>query len=188
MKKENLMCKQYFILTGAMGAGKSTLLKILQDKQISTIPEPAREIIAQQRAIEGEGIYDRDPKLFHHLMLSRSIFQYQQYQSYSRSVIFDRGIADNIGYARLFGLDDTPAMNAAKLYRYHDQVFFLKGWKEIYQTDEDRLMPFEQAHQFGEMVKKIYEDLGYEILEVPLLSPEKRVDFIMKIIEKNKKK
>ena len=45
----------YFILTGAMGAGKSTILKKLRKLGLPCIDEPARQILAEQRAISGLG-------------------------------------------------------------------------------------------------------------------------------------
>ena len=88
--------RQYFILTGAMGSGKSTLLKALHNLGYQTIGEPAREIIAEQREIDGEGLYDRDPRLFYYRMLSRAISQYKQNNGSSYPIIWDRGITDNM--------------------------------------------------------------------------------------------
>ena len=68
----------YFVLTGAMGAGKSTILEELATLKFMCVEEPARPIIAEQRNIDGDGIYERNPRLFTELMLSRMMFQFQQ--------------------------------------------------------------------------------------------------------------
>ena len=52
-------------------------------------------------------------------------------------------------------------------HRYHNRVFVLPAWREIYATDDERKMTFEMAEAFGEDVRSIYEGLGFEILEVP---------------------
>jgi len=175
----------YFILTGAMGAGKSTVLKELHRLRYKIIHEPAREIIAEQRAIDGEGVYDRDPILFCQLMLSRALFEYKQNQVISDVIIFDRGIPDNIIYSRLFNFDSTSAENASWLYRYNQKVFFLPGWEAIYKMDEDRKMSFSDANAFGERVKEVYLKLGYIIIEVPFCSLEERAQFIINEINNN---
>jgi len=176
------MNKNHYILTGAIGAGKTTVLKALNKLGYLTIPEPAREIIAEQREIDGEGVYDRDPKLFYYLMLSRAIFQYQQSLNASTPIIFDRGIADNIAYGKLFNLDTLAAENAAKLYRYHTKVFFLPAWEAIYTTDNDRQLSFEEAKHFGEQLKQIYLELDYDLIEVPCIKPHLRADFITNVL------
>ncbi len=172
----------YFILTGAMGAGKSTILQELIALKYLCIEEPARPIIAEQRGIEGDGIYDRNPKLFVELMLSRAMFQFKQMQNCDNNVIFDRGIPDNITYAQGFGWDPSHIHNASKQYRYNNLVFFTPGWKEIYQTDDERKMSFEAAKQFGDDVRKLYLSLGYKVIDVPFGKPEVRAKFIIDTI------
>ena len=183
----NLQKNNYFILTGAMGAGKSTLLKGLRRFGVTCIDEPARQILAEQRGIIGDGVPDRDPKLFTNLLLSRSIYQFKQMENHKGSVIYDRGIPDNIGYALLFDLDKNSAINAANQYRYNKRIFFLPAWKEIYKTDDERKMSFDQALRFGDDIRKIYEDLNYEIIDVPMESPNKRAEFIQKAISREER-
>lgn len=172
----------YFILTGAMGAGKSTILKNLRNLGITCIDEPARQILAEQRGIIGDGVPDRDPKLFTDLLLSRSIYQFKQMENHKGPVIYDRGVPDNIGYANLFDLDKKSVTNAANQYRYNKRIFFLPAWKKIYKTDDERKMTFDQALRFGDDIRKIYEDLGYSIIDVPMESPNKRAEFIQNAI------
>lgn len=177
MKKDN-----YFILTGAMGAGKSTLLSHLRTSGLLCIDEPARKILAEQREIAGRGVPELDPSLFTHLLLSRSIYQFQTMQQHQGHVIYDRGIADNVAYAELFGIDVTPFTNASSLYQYNQTVFFLPAWQDIYCQDEERKMTFQQATTFGDQVKLIYQQLGYSIVEVPKQSPEQRAAFILNLL------
>lgn len=166
------------IITGAMGGGKSTVLKLLKNQGFITVNEPARDILSEQRSIGDEGIPGKNSKLFTQLLLSRAIYQYKQMQSINEIVIFDRGIPDNIAYAQLFKLNYLPAHHAAKLYLYDTNIFIFPAWKEIYTTDEERVMPFVAAKTFGEEVQKIYKNYGYNLIEMPLLSPEERVEFI----------
>ena len=174
--------KNYFVLTGAMGAGKSTVLSALKALKLSCVDEPAREILAEQRYINGKGVPEINAQLFTDLLLSRAIYQYKQYQNKTEIVIFDRGIPDNIAYAQLFRLDTEVYINAGNNYKYNANVFFLPPWEAIYKNDEERKMTFAQAKQFGLSVKAIYENLGYEIIEVPMQSPQARAEFIMQYL------
>ncbi len=173
----------YYILTGAMGGGKSTILKQLSTAGMKVVDEPARKILAEQRCIGGEGVPDKSLQLFADLLLSRALFQYEQLQNYEGPVVFDRGIADNIGYAALFGLDTEIAMKAAEVYRYNPLVFVTHGWEEIYKTDDERKMSFLDANQFGLDIKDIYKKLGYRCIDVPLESAQARAEFILNMIK-----
>jgi predicted ATPase len=173
----------YYILSGAPGSGKSTILRQLRCKGYNCVDESAREIIAEQRSIDGQGLYNRDKKLFLELMLSRSIYQYKQFNNTDKPHIFDRGIPDMIGYAKLFEVDMSSSINAAKIYQYNQSILFLPSWQEIYIIDEDRTMSFEAAKIFGDLIRQAYIDLGYKIIDVPLLDIDQRVKFIVEFLQ-----
>jgi predicted ATPase len=169
----------FYVLSGAMGAGKSAVLCRLRDLGIHCVPEPAREILAEQRLIQAMGVPERNADLFSMLMLSRSIHNYHENSSVEEAVVFDRGIPDMLAYARLFMLGETSYANAAQEFRNNPTVFYLPAWEQIYTTDSERKMSFEDAKAFGDVVRSIYEKFGYRILEVPQFSLEERVQFIL---------
>src|SRR5262245_34443264 len=171
-----------FVITGPPGAGKTPLLRELMALGFPGIAEPAREVIAEQRSIGGQGVHDRNPQLFLDLMLSRAVADFERMSDTSGPVFFDRGIPDLIGYAELFGLDPASAAQAAAGHRYQDPVFALPSWREIYVTDSDRRMTFEAASAFGARVRTIYEDLGYDIIDVPCDTVRARARFICDIV------
>jgi predicted ATPase len=144
-----------FVITGAPGSGKTPILRELVRLGFIGVNEPAREIIAEQRAIGGNGVYDKDPQLFCDLMLERAIAGYRRLEGAGEAAFFDRGIPDMVGYAELFALDTSAALAASRQYRYAAPVFVLPAWPEI------------------------YVDLGYTIIEVPRDSVEKRTRFIV---------
>ncbi|HAT1867320.1 AAA family ATPase [Legionella pneumophila] len=172
-----------FVITGAMGSGKSTVLKLLQAEGFCVIEEPARQILAEQRSIGDEGVPEKNPKFFTQLLLSRAMYQYKQMQNLDRVVIYDRGMPDIIAYARLFNLDYLPAQQASKLYRYETNVFIFPAWEEIYTTDDERIMSYEAAKEFGIEIQKIYKEYGYLLIDVPCVSPSTRARFIIERVK-----
>jgi predicted ATPase len=176
----------FYVLSGAMGAGKSAVLSRLTELGILCVPEPARQILAEQRSIKGMGVPEKSPDLFTMLMLSRSLHNYSAHCSETETVFFDRGIPDMIAYARLFRLDETPYANAAQEFRYNPNVFYFPAWESIYTTDSERKMSFEDASAFGSVVKSIYAECGYHPLDVPRLTVEERVQFILNCIKTHK--
>lgn len=172
-----------FIITGCPGSGKTTLIKCLRSIGFTCVDEPARQVIAEQRAIQGEGLSDRNVMLFTELLLSRSLESYNKHKGSSAPIIFDRGIPDVIGYAKLFGLDSKKFKSAAETDPYNKFVFIAPPWKEIYSTDDERKMTFDQTAQFHEILTIVYLSLGYELIELPLESVEKRAQFIASFLQ-----
>jgi predicted ATPase len=170
---------RFFLLTGAFGSGKSTLLEHLQLRGIRGVAEPARPILTQQRSVQGNGLPEKDPRLFVELMFSRMLDTYQKSDALMGPVLFDRGIPDILGYAALFGFDFPPGENAAHLYRYNPQVFIAPAWEQIYCTDDERTLPFCLARRFGNDVRAIYERFGYTLIDLPCVSVEERADVIL---------
>ena len=173
-----------YIVTGAPGSGKTSIMKALALRGLKIFNEPARAIIAEQRSIDGKGVYDRDPSLFKELMLSRSIYQYLQAKETGGTFIFDRGIPDMLAYSQCFNLPIGAEQKASTVYRYNPSVFFAPSWGAIFSNDEDRKLSFRQAQEFGDNLKLAYRAQGYRLIELPLLSPPERADFICNHIKK----
>lgn len=161
-----------------MGSGKTPVLGELIALGYRGVPEVAREIIAEQRVVDREAVYKRDPVLFVRLMLERAVADWRSAAGLEEPVFFDRGIPDVIGYHEINGFDPWPAWEAARRHRYNDMVFVLPPWPEIYTTDADRRMSFEDAAAFGRRVQEIYDELGYTIVVVPRGSAAERGAFI----------
>jgi predicted ATPase len=106
-----------FVITGAPGSGKTPLIQALMREGFLGVEEPARAILAEQRATGGTGVYDKDPRLFCDLMLQRAIADYERLTDACESAFFDRGIPDMVGYAEIFGLDPAAAQAASRRYR-----------------------------------------------------------------------
>lgn len=167
-----------FVITGAPGSGKTPIIRELVAFGFGAVPEPAREVLAEQRAIDGAGVPERDPALFLALMLDRAVADYERMKAADGPVVFDRAIPDLIGYADLFGLDPSAAAGAADTHRYNELVFVTPSWPEIYVTDDERKMSFEAADAFGRNIRDIYARLGYTLVDVPRDGPAARARFI----------
>lgn len=170
------------IITGTMGSGKSSLINALMKRGIRTVPEPARDILKEQREINAAGVPEKNPSLFTQLLLSRFTANYASMINNKTKTLFDRGIPDVIAYANLFNLNNTLYKKAAKLMPYHKTVFILPYWPEIYENDSERKMTLQQALDFDIDLRKIYTDLDYNLIEVPKVSPQNRALLIEEFI------
>jgi predicted ATPase len=169
------------ILTGAPGSGKTAILSRLID-EFRCVDEPAREVLAEQRATGGRGTWDLDPPLFVHLLLQRSIVKYETARRSGDTVLFDRGIPDCVVYAVLAETDPAPSLAAVDLYRYQPHVLFLEPWSDIYETDEERIMAFDDTVSFSEALRDVYERSDYRLVDVPRGSLDDRAAFVRKMV------
>ena len=182
MHEKNILKENYFILTGAMGAGKSTVLNLLK-QSFQCIDEPAREILKQQRKINGTGVPEKDASLFNSLMLAEMTKQYNSHLDNKEIIIFDRGIPDVAAYSELLNTDPENSLKAANVYRYNKNVFLFNGWENIYCNDDERKIDFHTANNFGLTIKNIYNKLGYITIDIPFVLPGERSEFIIEKIK-----
>jgi predicted ATPase len=169
------------ILTGSPGSGKTAILSRLKG-EFRCVDEPAREVLAEQRATGGRGTWDQDPSLFVHLLLQRSIERYEAARRSDETFIFDRGIPDCVVYAVRAGTDATPSVAAVEAFRYQRDVLFLEPWSDIYTTDEERIMSFDDTVSFSEQLRDVYERSDYILVRVPQTSIDDRAAFVREFI------
>lgn len=164
------------IITGAPGTGKSTLIQALAAQGFSIVEEPARDIIAEQRLIGGDGLWEKNTASFLSLLLSRSIERFTQ--TAGDLTLYDRGIPDCIAYAELAGSPMPSAHQAASIFRYHPEVFIAPPWAAIYTTDDERTMSFRAVCSFYEHLVSAYAGHGYELIELPCATVAERMNFV----------
>jgi predicted ATPase len=174
---------QMFVVTGGPGSGKTTLVTALAACGFSTMPEAGRAIIQQQIAIGGTALPWSNRLAFAELMLEMDIRSYRGAEELRGPVIFDRGIPDVLGYLRVSGVP-VPARieEAARKFRYHRRVFLAPPWPAIFGQDEERKQSIAEAEATCDAMVDVYSSLGYELLVLPLIPVDERIEFVRNII------
>ncbi|GGC45723.1 ATPase [Siccirubricoccus deserti] len=172
--------ERFFVITGGPGAGKSSLIEALATCGLGFMPEAGRAIIQDQQAIGGNALPWGDRQTFAELMLGWELRSYREAQRRDGTVVFDRGIPDVIGYLRVCGLP-VPAhiQRAAEVFRYHRRVFIAPPWPGIYRQDAERRQSAEVARATHDMMLRVYTDLGYDPVPLPLVSIADRARFVL---------
>jgi predicted ATPase len=165
------------VLTGAPGSGKTSVLDRLGPSRVR-VREPARVVLAEQRAVDGAGTPERDADLFQELLLRRAIDDHRAALAQRGTVVFDRGVPDCIAYAMVLGLDPGPSVDAAAIHRYHPRVLVFPPWEAIYETDDERTMSYADTLPFHDAIIDAYARSGYEAVLVPKVPLEERVPFV----------
>ncbi|MCJ7935712.1 MAG: AAA family ATPase [Chryseobacterium sp.] len=171
-----------YIITGGPGAGKTTLLNELSRSGCITASEEGRRIIKEQIRLNGEGLPWMNKKLFAELMFDASVKTYQEISrnTDSKTIFFDRGILDTVGYLKVENIPVPEKMQTiARELAYHRNVFILPFWKEIYENDAERKQsPEEAVHTFN-CIKETYLEYGYNVIEIPKGTVAERICFIL---------
>ncbi len=174
---------RFFVITGGPGSGKTTLIEALEAAGFTRTVEAGRAVIQEQLGNGGEALPWTNPAAFADRMLERDIRSYEAAITQAGAVFFDRGIPDVIGYLRLSGLPVPAHMTkAAGDFRYHRRVFIAPPWREIYAQDAERKQDFAEAQRTYDAMVGTYTGLGYELVELPRVSVEERVGFVVDAI------
>jgi len=171
----------FYVLSGCSGSGKSSLLDELARRGYATVDEPGRQIVKEQSHIGGDGLPWQDSAKFLELVVSRSMYQFNdRRRSRERPVFFDRSIVDVVSHFERIGSDvPLPFAKAARAYRYEEKVFMTPPWREIFRNDEERRHSFEEAVAEYAGLLPCFRRLGYEIVVVPKLGIGERADFVL---------
>lgn len=170
----------FYIITGGPGSGKTTLLNELKARGFLCVEEVARQIIQEQTKIGGDALHTKNQIKFRDLMLSQSIYTYEQVTENNRPVFFDRGIPELVGYCRLIKTDIPDFLvTAVKSFRYNQKVFITPPWKDIYLHDKERKQSWEEAIDTYHHIAESYIESGYQLIEIPKIAVKERADFIV---------
>ena len=179
------MERKLIVITGGPGVGKTQLLNELSRKGYETVSEDARRIIREQMKINGEGLPWKNKALYSELMLQASVETYRRVinEGSSNIIFFDRGILDTICYMQMESIPISDELRiTVNLHAYQVKVFILPPWEEIYETDSERKQTWEEAVYTFEKMKATYLEFGYEIVEVPKISVQKRAGFVVDVV------
>ncbi|MFA5831185.1 MAG: ATP-binding protein [Candidatus Paceibacterota bacterium] len=166
-----------YVLTGGPCCGKTTVLNILAERGYPVLTESAREIIEKEIGKESGVVPWKNLKKFNELVARKQLWK--EFFSIRRGVIFlDRGIIDGAGYSVLGGIETPKTIKWFGRGRY-DKIFLLDPLP-FYETDTSRIEDESFARRVREEIRKAYLGFGYEVISVPMLTPEERTEFILR--------
>jgi len=174
----------FYIITGGPGVGKTTLLEELNQRGYEYVPEIARDIIARQMVTAGDALPWMNKRKYADMMLSHSVDDFLRMSDRETLLFFDRGIPDTFGYKVLIKQEINPELlHAVNTYRYNPTVFILPPWREIYETDSERKQDYNEAVETYDVMKKVYSQLGYKLIDVPPAPVGERANFVLQLLD-----
>jgi predicted ATPase len=164
--------------------GKTSIINQLQLLGFKTIQESGRQIIKEQMRTGGTKLPWIDQEAFAREMLHQSLEEYRAWLDSPKTVFFDRGIPDVVGYLNLCNLTIPDELHQLTIScRYNTTVFITPPWEEIFANDTERKQSFSEAIATYDVMLKVYEQLRYHVVPVPKMSIQNRADFILTYLD-----
>lgn len=109
--------------------------------------------------------------------------QIEQEKDLSRHdvVFLDRAIPDSLAYYRFLNIPEDKKLQEALSTIFYKKIFILDPLTLV--NDYARKEDEEAQKRIHELIIDVYEALPFPLIKVPVLPPDERVNFILKIIE-----
>ncbi len=175
--------KKKIVISGGPGSGKTSLINLFKERGYRCFDEISRTFIQGGKEDGIDNIFNSQPLSFSTFLWEGRKADYFSANALEFSpnekpwVFFDRALPDVTAYLNHKGIVKEDWENDLKMYSY-DLVFLIAPVASIYKKDDLRMESFEESLALHKQLKKTYLGLG-EIIEVPLLSLEERLHFIL---------
>ena len=160
------------VFTGGPFSGKSTTARLFAGCGYTVVPDAAEVLLAGAdiaviRADEGQ---------FSKRVLELRL-QAEAGLAGVGPVVLDRAVPDSIVYYEFDGLDTQALWEYGRRIRY-DGVFCFDNLPLVMGSTRNEFDAQQQA-QIGKRLGEVYQELGYRVVRVPVLTPEERMALIM---------
>lgn len=180
----NINENKLIVISGCSSGGKSTLLNELSTKGYLAIPEVGRQIVKKQVEIDGNVTPWQNPKLFCELLIEESVLAYRKAKEMSsvveQLIFFDRSFLEGISYYQSLKTKDAHKYDfLIQNLRFYPIIFMTPPWKELFKHDDERKHSYEDAVKEYERLVEFYPKYGYQIIELPKVTVNERLQFIL---------
>lgn len=174
------MKPKWYVITGSPSSGKTTIIDSLAKMGYQTVPEAARVLIDEETK-KGKTLEEiRKNEIEFQKRVLKIKIETEKRLDKGKIAFFDRGIPDTIAYFQLYGFRTEDVIKLCKALNYR-KIFLLE--KLPFQKDYARIEDNEKANKLQMLLRKAYLDLGYEVIDIPAVSVEKRVEMILSNID-----
>lgn len=173
----------WYVLTGGPGSGKTTTVNLLNERGYKTTIEHARHYVDTQR-VTGKTVEEirKNQKEFQLGILDMQIEQESQLSP--KDVVFlDRALPDALAYYRFLNLPVDEKLTEALRTISYKKIFILDTLPLV--NDYARTEDEAAQKRLHSLLVEVYTALRFPIVQVPVLPPEVRVDFILENIERD---
>ncbi len=168
------------VITGGPGTGKTSIIESLEKMNFNVFNEYSREVTKKYKNNDSEQYFLSNPTNFSNILMDKRKKQFEEGSKSTNDYFFyDRGIPDILAYLNFKKIEYKSSMMKEILKFNYDTIFIAEPWKAIYTNDSERYETYDELLEIDFHIKKIYEQLGYNIIILPKKSVKDRVTFIL---------
>ena len=172
--------KRFFVVTGGPGSGKSSLIDRLQRNGYAGSVEAGLGIIQDQVIVGGTALPWSDPNAFRATDAELGNAVLPHCAACRRTGVLRPRGARCVGIFAVVGCPRARTHGeGGAVFRYYRRVFITPPWQEIFQQDRERKQGFDEAVRTYDVLVATYTTYGYELVEIPRVSVEQRVRFVL---------
>lgn len=176
-------------LIGGSCSGKTTLVREFSRRGFTTICEAALKVIEEltmEMGIDGLANFRRTSFATLQLMICQKQIELEARSvSVNGELVFcDGGLLDPIGYCTYFGATpQNELLELAMRHCYH-RVFSLESLPTfVPRLKAGRISDSRSSFEIGILLRQVYRQYGYELIEVPVMPVDKRATYILKQLD-----
>ncbi len=167
----------WHVITGGPSTGKTTVINLFSKRGYKTTIEHARHYIDTMKE-EGNTVEEiRSNKRKFQLGVLNMQIEQEAELSPDETVFLDRAIPDAMAYYQFLNLEFDETLLKAMEQVSYKKIFILDRLPFV--NDYARTENEKDQKYIHKLIIDVYESLGFPVIFVPLLSPDKRVDFIL---------
>ncbi|WP_273566636.1 ATP-binding protein [Maribacter halichondriae] len=181
------MSAKKIVITGGPSTGKTSLIKGLQNAGHFCYPEVIRQMTLEAKD-KGALINLNtnpiaavsNPLDFNRKILDARLAHYKDSLQLKDSInFFDRGMPDVLAYMTYYKQSHPKEFISIVKKSAYDMVFVLPMWRDIFVQDDERFESYEDALKIHDCLVQTYNELNYDVIEVPKYSIQERLEFIL---------
>lgn len=176
------MIPNWYVITGGPSSGKTTLMRELEKLGHTTVHEAARSVIDEGLA-RGKTLQEirRDEMKFQEAVLRLKLETELTHDKETLSFL-DRGVHDTAAYYQFYKWElDHTIKDALKSAKY--KAVFLLDHLPHFEKDYARTEDKHFTHTLKELLRHTYESHNLKVIDVPVLSPKQRAQFILDAVD-----
>ena len=171
------------VITGGPGTGKTSIIESLEKMNFNVFNESSREVTKKYKNNDSEQYFLSNPIEFSNILMDKRMKQFEEGSKNKNDYFFyDRGIPDVLAYLNFKKIEYKSSMMKEILKFNYDTIFIAEPWEVIYTNDSERYETYNELLEIDFHIKKIYKQLGYNIIFLPKKSVKDRVTFILETL------